>query len=184
MPHKLPNDLKKSGNEKNIWKLDGDTVLCPVSPPKVNPWQKWPELTQKQISKFSGLVQFCLIFLVLVKYFATDCSWTKSLPVFRYIPSKIIKENTDIFTDYLYSSFNNSIYQSEFLSILKLENIAPVFKKSDRNSKENCRPVSILSKISKNFERYMFRQIFNFMNSDLAKQQYGFTKAALHNIAC
>ena len=53
------------------------------------------------------------------------------------IPSRIIKENADIFTDILHSSFNNSIYQSEFPSILKLANITPVFKKGGRNSKEN-----------------------------------------------
>ena len=49
-----------------------------------------------------------------------------------------------IFSDILHSSFNDSIYQSEFPSILKLANITPVFKKGDRNSKENYRPVSIL----------------------------------------
>ena len=53
------------------------------------------------------------------------------------IPSRIIKENSDIFTDIFHSSFNNSIYQSEFPSILKLANITPVFKKGGRNSKEN-----------------------------------------------
>ena len=56
------------------------------------------------------------------------------------IPSRNIKENADIFTDILHFSFNNSIYQSEFPSILKLANIAPVFKNGDRNSKENYRP--------------------------------------------
>ena len=60
------------------------------------------------------------------------------------IPSRIIKENADIFTDILHSSFNSLIYQSEFPTILKLANITPVFKKGDRNSKENYRPVSIL----------------------------------------
>ena len=30
------------------------------------------------------------------------------------IPSRVIKKNTDIFTNILHSSFNNSIYQSEF----------------------------------------------------------------------
>ena len=92
------------------------------------------------------------------------------------IPSGIIKENADIFTDILHSSFNNSIYQSEFPSILKLANITPVFKKGDRNSKENYRPVSILSNISKIFERCMFRQISSFMDSYLSKQQCGFRK--------
>ena len=53
------------------------------------------------------------------------------------IPSRIIKEYADIFTDFLHSSFNNSIYQSEFPSILKLANIIPDFEKGDRNSKEN-----------------------------------------------
>ena len=65
------------------------------------------------------------------------------------IPSRIIKENDDIFVDILHSSFDNSIYKSEFPSILKLANITPVFKKVDRDSKENYRPVSILSNISK-----------------------------------
>ena len=58
------------------------------------------------------------------------------------IPSIIIKEDAHIFTDIFHSSFNNSIFQSEFPSILNLANITPVFKKSDKNSEENYRPVS------------------------------------------
>ena len=79
-----------------------------------------------------------------------------------------------IFSDILHSSFNDSIYQSEFPSILKLANITPVFKKGDRNSKENYRPVSILSNILKIFDGCMFRQISSFMDSSPSKQQYGF----------
>ena len=60
--------------------------------------------------------------------------------------------------------------------ILKIANINPVFKKGDSNSKENYRPVSILSNIWKIFERCMFRQIPDFMDFYLAKQQCGFTK--------
>ena len=52
------------------------------------------------------------------------------------IPSRIIKENADTFTDFLHSNFNNSIYQYEFPLVLKLANINPVFKKGDRNSKD------------------------------------------------
>ena len=89
------------------------------------------------------------------------------------IPTRIIKENTDIFTDILHSRFNNSIYQSEFPSIFKLANITPVFKKGDRNSKDNYRPVSILSNISKIFERFMFRQISGFMDTRLWLQLTG-----------
>ena len=52
--------------------------------------------------------------------------------------------------------------------------ITPVLKKGDRNSKENYRPVSILSNISKIFDGCMFRQISSFMDSSPSKQQYGF----------
>ena len=60
------------------------------------------------------------------------------------IPSGIIKENADIFTDILHSSFKDTMYQSAFPSILRLVNITPVFKKGDRNSKKNYRLVRIL----------------------------------------
>ena len=92
------------------------------------------------------------------------------------MPSRIIKENADIFTNILHSSFNNSIYDSEFPSILKLANIAPIFKKGDRNSKENHRPASILLTISKIFERCLFCQMCSFMDPYLSKQQCGFRK--------
>ena len=60
------------------------------------------------------------------------------------IPSKIIKENADIFASYLHSSFNTSVTNSEFPSVLKQANITSVFKKGERYSKRNYRPVSIL----------------------------------------
>ena len=45
------------------------------------------------------------------------------------VPSKIIKENTDIFASFLHSSFNTPVTNSEFPSVLKQANITPVFKK-------------------------------------------------------
>ena len=92
------------------------------------------------------------------------------------IPSRIIKQNADVFTDILPSSFNNLIYQSQSAPIFKLVNISLAFKKGDRNFKENYRPVSILSNISKIFERCMFPQISRFVDSYLTKKQCGFRK--------
>ena len=65
-----------------------------------------------------------------------------------------------------------------FHHLLKLANILLVFKKGDRKrkTKENYRPVSILSNISKIFERCVIRQISSFMDSYLSKQQCGFRK--------
>ena len=45
------------------------------------------------------------------------------------IPSKIIKENADIFASTLHSSFNTSVTNLEFPSVLKQDNITPVLKK-------------------------------------------------------
>ena len=97
------------------------------------------------------------------------------MPLFS-ISSRIIKKNADISIDIPHSSFNNSIYQSEFPSVLKLANITPAFKKGDRNSKENYRPVSILSNISKIFEWRMFTKISSFMDFYLSEQHCGFRK--------
>ena len=66
-------------------------------------------------------------------------------------PSRIIKEVSDIFGECLLSSFNDAIDQSYFPTALKQANIIPAFKTRERNSKDNYRPISILSNVSKNF---------------------------------
>ena len=43
------------------------------------------------------------------------------------IPSRIVKENDYIPTDFVNSIFNNSIYQSEFSSIILLADVTSVF---------------------------------------------------------
>ena len=92
------------------------------------------------------------------------------------IPTKIVKENADIFANVLVSNFNDSIEKSNFPSILKNATKTPVLKKVDRNSKDNYRAVSILPNISKIFERCLFRQLSNFMDPFLSKYQCGFRK--------
>ena len=92
------------------------------------------------------------------------------------IPTKIVKQNADIFANVLVSNFNGSIEKSNFPSILKNATITPVFKKGDRDSKTNYRPVSILSNISKIFERCIFRQLSNFMDQFSSKYQCSFRK--------
>ena len=80
------------------------------------------------------------------------------------IPSKIVKENADNFASTLHSSFNRSVINSEFPSVLKQDNITPVFKKGERYSRDNYRPVSILTNVSKIFEQWMFRKINEYMD--------------------
>ena len=93
------------------------------------------------------------------------------------IPTKITRENADIFADMtLLASFNDSVEKSNFPSTLKNTNKTLVFKKGGRNSKDNYRPVRILPNMSKIFQRSIFRQLCCFMLKFLSKYQCGFRK--------
>ena len=64
-------------------------------------------------------------------------------------PTKVLKENYDIFATFVTENVNNMIENSVFPDSFKQADIKPVYKKDSRNEKENCRPVSILSNLSK-----------------------------------
>ena len=68
------------------------------------------------------------------------------------IPTRTIKENIDIFVDFLCTSIKSAIKSSSFPSSLKLADVRPVHNKGRKNMKENFRPVSILPTLSKMFE--------------------------------
>ena len=81
------------------------------------------------------------------------------------IPTKIIKENSDIFEKVLcffYQRFDEVEYS--------------IHKKGKKDKKENYRPVSILPVLSKIFERIMFIQMSAFFENIFNKQQCGFRK--------
>ena len=65
------------------------------------------------------------------------------------IPTKVIKDNIDIFTPILPQEFNKSLAIGKFPLSMKLANITPVFKKDDRTDKSNYRPISNLPNLSK-----------------------------------
>ena len=98
------------------------------------------------------------------------------------IPTKILKQNSDYFTQYFYENINQYISKSIFPSDLKFADVTPVYKKKSKNSKDNYRPVSILSNISNIYERCIYDQIQLFFDSLLSKYQYGFRRG--YNAHC
>ena len=74
------------------------------------------------------------------------------------IPAKIIKDNKDPFSYFIYVSFINAVNKGVFPGELKQANIKPIYKKESRNEKEHYRPVIILPNLSKIFERCMCDQ--------------------------
>ena len=84
------------------------------------------------------------------------------------IPTMIIKENSYIFGDFIFSNLNCCINTSSYPSLLKRA-------KDSKSEKNNYRPVSILSNISKVYERIMFKQMSEFFESSFfSKYQCGF----------
>ena len=63
-----------------------------------------------------------------------------------------------------------------FRNSLKNAITTPVHKKGANTSKDNYRPVSILSNISKIYERLLFKQISEHFEPILSKFQCGFRK--------
>ena len=57
------------------------------------------------------------------------------------IPTKIIKQNANIFSQFFFVNINHSINNSTFPEQLKWADVKPVFKKNSRTDKENYRPV-------------------------------------------
>ena len=89
---------------------------------------------------------------------------------------KIIKDNIDIFSKFIFHNFNNLIFDATFPSELKNADKIPVFKKKDRNIIENYRPVSIFSNLVKIYERCLNDQADKYFNHILSKWQCEFCK--------
>ena len=99
------------------------------------------------------------------------------------IPSKTLKLSADISADILQNLFNDMLSTGNFPDNMKLADITPVFKKKDPLKKENYRPVSILSAISKIFERLMQKQIVGYMENFLSPY-VAIEKILIHSKRC
>ena len=71
---------------------------------------------------------------------------------------------------------NISLDTSMFLNILKTANVTPIFKNDDPALCNNYRPISLLSNISKIFEKLIHARLSVFLstNNILYEKQFGF----------
>ena len=83
------------------------------------------------------------------------------------ISPQIIKDAVDIIYKPLTKIINLSIKEGTFPTKAKIAAVLPFFKKGDRSNKINYRPVSVLSSLSKVFERVIQNQLNNFIEVKL-----------------
>ena len=79
------------------------------------------------------------------------------------IPSKILKTNVNILSIPLELIINKSLNEGVFPKLMKSANVCPIFKKGDKKKCENYRPISLLSNLSKIFERLMHIRLYEFL---------------------
>ena len=95
------------------------------------------------------------------------------------ISSKLLKQMALTVHSILRLIINQSINTGIFPDKLKLAIVKPLFKnKGDNAMFGNYRPISLLSTISKVFERIVFNQLYSYMDSNnlFLNSQYGFRK--------
>ena len=113
--------------------------------------------------------------IYLSKY--TTALNNKKNGTFGNIPTKLLKEVSDICSPALNDIWNNEIItQKSFPNNLKLADVTPVFKKEDASLLKNYRPVSVLPVVSKIYERIMQKQILEPIDKHLSPHLCGCRK--------
>jgi hypothetical protein len=77
----------------------------------------------------------------------------------------ILKSCAQELANSLCNIFNHSLRSCTYPSAWKRGNVVPVHKKSDRQKKENYRPISLLCNVSKVFEKLIHNNLYQFLNS-------------------
>ena len=72
------------------------------------------------------------------------------------IPTNLLTEHADTLVHPIVSIINMSLKEGIFPSLNKEASICPIFKKGDKMKCENYRSISLLSNISKLFEKVMY----------------------------
>ena len=86
----------------------------------------------------------------------------------KNIPTKILKETSEINSQHLDKIWNEQVIRSENLPYeLKLADIIPIFKKEESTLAKNYRPVSALPCISKVFESIIQKQLSEYLEKIL-----------------
>ena len=94
------------------------------------------------------------------------------------LSNQLIKTIKDIIAEPLTIIINQMLNTGIFPDVLKISKVIPLFKKDDKSKFSNYRPISLLTSISKIFEKAILSQITEYLdiNKIINANQYGFRK--------
>ena len=92
------------------------------------------------------------------------------------VSNRLLKETAPSISYSLARLFNISLQRGEFPKLWKLAHVVPVHKKESTQDPLNYRPVSLLSCISKIFEKLVFNHVYQYLDHFhlLSPKQSGF----------
>lgn len=95
------------------------------------------------------------------------------------IPGRLLKDSAYVLTPYLKLIFNLSLSAGIFPNDWKIARVAPVHKSEKKDDCGNYRPISVLSLVSKLFEKLVYEQVNNYLinNNILTPHQSGFRRS-------
>ena len=140
---------------------------------------KLPEGSQTPLSYIKSNIPNSFIF------YPTDVEQVKSVILnlsssnsagHDHITNNILKHVVDFISIPLTHIINLSFSNGSFPNELKIAKIIPIFKSGDKKHFSNYRPISVLSSISKIFERLAYNRLIKFITKHdiLYTNQYGF----------
>lgn len=92
------------------------------------------------------------------------------------LPPIFFKQTANNICVPLYIIYNKCVLEGVFPEIWKRANITPVHKSGSRHDVEQYRPISILSVLSKLFERLVHNEIYPILHNSIIDEQHGFVK--------
>ena len=179
-------ELEKAGEDaKKLWKVLNFLIGKKDAPEKIEP----EELSQEKVNTYNKY--FANIGLEIQKQLDIEINSevknNHDFPPFKFeneteseiekiidnikkevatgpdtIPSKIIKQAKLIISPYITKIINLSYTNKQFPDTLKKAIIKPIHKNDDKNDISNYRPISILTVLSKIFERAALNQLLKY----------------------
>ena len=159
-------NIKRCENSKE----DSDPIINAIKT-----FEKHPSILKIQEVSYGCRFSFENVSLEDVKKVTRELDISKASQLLD-IPTKIIKQNADIFSEFFCVNINHSVSNSSFPDQLKWADVKQVFKKNSRTVKENCRPVSVLPNISKIYVRCLYTQLYDYLDVIFSRNQCGSRK--------